>query len=78
MDDSGGFLIAGLFFGAFSVGSAMQNLNSDFESVHLDILNAQEACKTANSVPVEIDMDDEVVCKNGAVMNYTDFGDKHE
>ena len=70
MDNSFGLLIAGLFLGAFSMGTSMTNLNNDFERVKSDILNAEEACNSANSVPVAIDWDDEVVCKNGAVMTY--------
>lgn len=70
MDDLGGSIIASLFLGVFLMGFTMDNLNSDFESVQANMLNAQEVCESANSVPVEIDRDDEVICANGAVMKY--------
>lgn len=73
-----GNMIIGILIGAtIGISAVMflfQNSNMDFETVFAEKYRvANDICKSANSTPKSIDLDDELVYANGATFDYTEY-----
>jgi len=67
-------ILIGATIGISSVMFFFQNANIDFETVFAETYRvANDICKSANSTPKSIDLDDELVCANGATFNYREY-----
>lgn len=68
-------IIATLAFstGIFTMGILMDNANREFGSLQQSIEKSEQICESFDSFPTYIDLDDELVCANGAVVNYKTF-----
>lgn len=60
----------GLILGLMTMFILFASRNGDFHKTIERVDSAQKACATANSEPSQWDRWNEVVCANGAVMNY--------
>ena len=66
--------IAGVSLGVFTIGFALENVNSDFESaISHRYKSGVEICESVGSIPVAMDLDDELVCANGATFDYREY-----
>lgn len=61
------------FIGVFTMGSLLDNTNREFGSLQQSIEKSEQICESFGSFPTYIDLDDELVCANGAVVNYRTF-----
>jgi hypothetical protein len=70
MDNEGVALFAGILFGAGLSLLAITNANQSYEQIG----KAEQICEALQSTPARFDLDDELVCENGATVNYRTFG----
>lgn len=72
-------ILIGTTIGISAVMFFFQNANVDFETVFAETYRvANEICESVNSAPKSIDLDDELVCANGATFNYVEYANNDD